>query len=186
MALLRAAMLIAAVALCAVCLLADTQGTDPHIRINDPICSSPVPVGLSFTFTSDGAGGGTPCFSNASGQDWSFLEINVAPPLPLGPITCGGNAFSTCFKQSLTEGNFATVDFSGVPGIPNGMIFAVDLGSSGWTPNAAFMAFANEPNEPEPTPEPRTMTLFLLGACGLMVRRAARKLRLYPLVLFLH
>ena len=170
MTLLRAVLLTALVALYAVRLQAD-----PQVIINDPPgpCT---PVGLSFTFISDGAGGGTVCFSNGSGQDWSFLEVNV--PMPMPPeliISCGGTAFAVCEVQLVTEGNFATIDFSGgSAGILNGANFTIDLGPSGWTPNATFEAFANEPDEPEPVPEPGTMRLFLIGLPALLGRRMRR------------
>jgi hypothetical protein len=144
---------------------------DPGIHVEDPTGSF-TPVGLSFTFTSDGAGGGVTAFTNASGVTFTFLEIDVAAPMPPGPITCGGNAFTTCNRQWFTEGGFATVDFSGGPGILNGMAFQIDLGTTGWTPNATFTAFANETDEQqEPTPEPSILTLFASGLGAIWLRR---------------
>src|SRR5271157_5688859 len=46
---------------------------------------------------------------------------------------------------------FATLFFSGGPGIPNLGSFSIDLGSFGWTPDATFQAYAN--------PEPGTFWL---------------------------
>ena len=150
--------------LCSTWVLAD----DPRVHVDDPIGSF-TPVGLSFSFTSNGAGGGVFSFTNASGVAFTFLEIDVAAPMPPGPITCGGSAFAHCFRQSLTEGGFATIDFSGGPGIANGAGFRIELGSGGWTPNATFTAVANETNEPE-TPEPGMLTLFASGIGVLCLR----------------
>jgi len=154
-----------ALLLCSTWVLAD----DPRVHVDDPTGSF-TPVGLSFAFTSNGSGGGVFSFTNASGVAFTFLEINVAAPMPPGPITCGGTAFTNCFQQPLTEGGFATIDFSGGPGIANGMAFRIELGSTGWTPNATFTAFANETNEPEQTPEPGMLTLFASGIGALWLR----------------
>ena len=142
---------------------------DPRVHVDDPTGSF-TPVGLSFTFTSDAAGGGVSNFTNTSGVTFTFLEIDVAAPMPPGPITCDGNAFTNCFQQWFTEGGFATVDFFGGPGILNGMAFQIDLGTSGWTPNATFTASANETDEPEPTPEPGMLIMFGSGFGALLLR----------------
>jgi len=152
--------------LCSTWILAD----DPGVHVDDPTGSF-TPVGLSFTFTSDGSGGGISNFTNASGVTFTSLEIDVAPPMPSGPITCGGNAYTNCFKQWFTEGGFATVDFFGGPGILNGMAFDIDLGTTGWTPNATFTAYANETDEPEPTPEPGMLTLVASGIAASWLRK---------------
>lgn len=141
---------------------------DPRVHVDDPTGSF-TPVGLSFTFTSNGAGGGVSAFTNASGVTFTFLEIDVAAPMPPGPITCGGTAFAHCFRQGLTEGGFATIDFFGGPGIANGSGFRIELGPGGWTPNATFTAVANEPNEPE-APEPGMLTLVASGLGVLSLR----------------
>lgn len=143
---------------------------DPIVHVDDPQGPG-TPVGLSFTFTSDAFGGGLLNFTNTSGVTFTSLEINVPAPLPPAPISCGGNAFTSCFQQWLVEGNFATIDFFGGPGIPNGMLFQVDLGASGWTPNATFDAFANETDEQEPTPEPGMVALFASGLTAVWLRR---------------
>jgi len=153
-----------ALLLCSTWVLAD----DPRVHVDDPTGSF-TPVGLSFAFTSNSSGGGVFNFTNTSGVAFITLEINVAAPMPPGPITCGGSAFAICFQQSLTEGGFATIDFSGGPGIANGMSLRIELGSTGWTPNATFTAFANETNEPE-TPEPGMLTLFASGIGVLWLR----------------
>jgi len=153
-----------ALLLCSTWILAD----DPRVHVDDPTGSF-TPVGLSFSFTSNASGGGAFNFTNASGVAFTSLEINVAAPMPPGPITCGGNAFASCFQQSLTEGGFATIDFSGGPGIANGAALLIELGSGGWTPNATFTAVANETNEPE-VPEPGMLTLFASGIGALWLR----------------
>ena len=125
---------------------------DPVIHVDDP-AGSFAPVGLSFSFASDGSGGGVSMFTNTSGVTFTTLEVNVAAPQPAGAITCDGTAFTHCFRQWFTEAGFATIDFYGGPGIANGASFQIDLGTTGWTPNATFTAFANETDEPEPTPD---------------------------------
>ena len=147
-------------------------GFDPGIHVDDPQGPG-TPVGLSFTFTSDASGGGLLNFINTSGVTFTTLEFNVPPPSPLAPIVCGGNAFTNCFRQFLVEGGFATIDFFGGPGIPDGTPFQIDLGASGWTPNATFEAFANESDEEEPTPEPGVITLFASGVAAIWFRRSA-------------
>jgi len=119
---------------------------DSVIHVDDPTGSFAL-VALSFNFTSDGSGGGVSSLTSASGVAFTFLEIDVAAPMPPGPIMCGGNAFTNCFQQWFTEGGFATIDFSGGPGIANGMAFTIDLGATGWTPNDTFTASANETDD---------------------------------------
>ena len=137
---------------------------DPRVHVDDPTGSF-MPVGLSFTFTSNASGGGESSFTNASGVAFESLEINVAAPMPPGPITCGGNAFTKCFQESSPDGGFATIDFFGGPGIANGRAFSINLGTTGWTPNATFAAFANEP-----VPEPGMLTLVASGLGVLLLR----------------
>jgi hypothetical protein len=156
---------------CSTWVLAD----DPRVHVDDPTDGSSTRVGLTFTFTSNGSGGGVSSFTNAkSGVAIRFLEIDVAAPMPPGPITCDSNLFTHCFRQSLTEGGFATIDFFGGRGIANGASFRIELGSGGWTPNATFTAVANETNEPE-TPEPGMLTLFASGIGVLWLRTKAVK-----------
>jgi hypothetical protein len=166
MRLLRFGVLISLVLVCNSLMVA----FDPGIHVDDPQGPG-TPVGLSFTFTSDGSGGGLLNFINTSGVTFTTLEFNVPPPSPLAPIVCGGNAFTNCFRQYLVEGEYATIDFFGGPGIPDGTMFQVDLGASGWTPNATFEAFANEPDEEEPTPEPCMLTLFASGVGAIWLQR---------------
>jgi hypothetical protein len=170
MSLLKVITLAALILICTTCNLVAA----PVIHVDDPQGSF-TPVGLTFSFTSDGAGGGLTNFTNTSGVTFTTLEIYVAAPLPLLPIVCGGNAYVHCWQDFVTEGGFATIDFFGGIGIPNGMAFDVDLGASGWTPNATFFAFANEPDDPA-TPEPGMLTLFAsgLGAIWLRYKSSAK------------
>jgi hypothetical protein len=142
---------------------------DPGVHVDDPQGSF-TQVAVAFSFTSDALGGGITNFTNASGVTFNTLEIYVAAPMPLLPIMCDGNAYVHCWQDSVIEGGFATIDFFGGPGIPNGMSFDFDLGISGWTPNATFLAFANEPDDPA-TPEPGMLTLFASGLGAVWVRR---------------
>ena len=62
---------------------------DPHVIINDP--SFPCPGDhLSFSFSSDGSGGGVLCFTNMSGVTWTQLDVNVPPPMPIDVIHLRG------------------------------------------------------------------------------------------------
>ena len=139
---------------------------DPRVHVDDPTGSF-TPVGFTFMFTSNAFGGGESTFSNASGVTFKSLEINVAAPMPPGPITCGGNAFTHCFEEPSPDGGFATIDFFGGPGIANGRGFSINLGTTGWTPNATFTAFATGP---QPTPEPGMLTLVASGLGVLLLR----------------
>lgn len=141
---------------------------DPRVHVDDPTGSF-TRVGLMFGFTSNASGGGVFDFTNASGVTFEFLEINVPAPMPPGRITCGGNAFIQCFRESRPDGGFATIDFFGGPGIANGGGFSIDLGTTGWTPNADFAVSASGPNQP--TPEPGTLTLVASGVGALWLRR---------------
>jgi hypothetical protein len=142
---------------------------DPGVHVDDPQGPG-TPVGLSFTFTSDAFGGGLLNFTNTSGLTFVTLQIDVPPPLPIAPITCGGNAFVHCFQQSFTVAEYATIDFFGGPGIPNGAMFQIDLGSTGWTPDATFEALANVPIV---TPEPGLLALFASGIGAIWLGRKA-------------
>ena len=159
---------------------ADTQATDPRVIINDPSPLACPSVGLTFSFMSDSTGSGTLCFTNASGKDWFFLEVNVPTPPPAHPlISCGGTAFSSCFRQvTFTEAGFATFDFNGSEvgdkDIDNGETFGVDLGtavctsfSDCWTP---FSTFTADAHAPDVEPEPGTITLFITGLASLLWR----------------
>ena len=162
MKLWRALLLTLMVAFCAAQLQAG-----PHIIIHDPPASSVTPVGLSFTFNSDSSGGGVLAFTNTSGVNWFDLYVFVPSPQPVTTFTCGTDnlTFSTCNIFGGQFGFFATVVFTGGPGIANGDMFFVDLGSSGWTPNAQFLAEANQ------VPEPGTWLLLSGGILSVLARR---------------
>lgn len=135
---------------------------DPHVIIHDPP-GVYTDVGSSFSFMSDEFGGGAFLFTNDSGITWSTLSIFVPPPSGDGEISCASSQFTNCTVEPGQGGFFATLFFSGGPGIPNGESFSIDLGPSGWTPDATFQAYAN--------PEPGTLWLFLIGLGPLLARR---------------
>jgi hypothetical protein len=162
MRLLRMGVLIALVLACNSLMLA----FDPVIHVDDPQGKG-TPVGLAFTFTSDASGGGLLSFMNTSGVTFVDLQFDVPPPLPISPIKCDGNAYPHCFQQSFTVAEYATIDFFGGSGIPNGTMFQIDLGPTGWTPNATFEAFANVGIS---TPEPGVLILFATGASAAWLR----------------
>jgi hypothetical protein len=139
----------------------------PRVIIHDPDAPFPTPVGLTFTFNSDSSGGGILTFTNASGVNWFNLYIFVPPPDPVAAITCGGDTFANCVVLAGQNGYFATIAFTGAPGITNGEIFFADLGSSGWTPNAQFLAEAN-------LPEPSTLLLLAGGIIPILMRKKWR------------
>src|ERR1035438_7021946 len=125
MRLWRTLLLTVVVAFCAANLLAG-----PRVIIHDPEAPLPSPVGLTFTFDSDSSGGGVLTFTNASGVNWFNLYIFVPPPDPIAAITCGGDSFASCVVLPGQFGYFATIAFTGAPGITNGEIFFADLGTT--------------------------------------------------------
>ncbi len=139
----------------------------PHIIITDPPSCSSTPVfGFSFSFESNGSGGdgGSPlCFVNKSNARWDSLELDVPAPDPILPIIVESNAFTSIVEVAPEHGAFATFLLSGGPGLPNGTFFTIDIGTTGWTPNATFQTFVN--------PEPGTIILFLTGLAPVLWRR---------------
>ena len=158
---LRLAVLVGLVLACSSWMLA----FDPGIHVDDPQTGTPVVV--AFTFTSDVFGGGVVNFINISGITFTNLEVDVAAPFPIAPISCDGNAYVHCYQQPVAVMNYATIDFFGGPGITNGTPFQIDLGPTGWTPNATFYAFANVDFT---TPEPGVLLLFATGASAAWLR----------------
>jgi hypothetical protein len=167
MRLLRFAFLISLVLACN----SLTMAFDPVIHVDDPQGPG-TPVGVVFTFTSDAFGGGLLNFINTSGVTFVNMQIDVPPPLPLAPIACDGNAYVHCFQEQFAVMNFATIDFFGGPGIPDGTMFQIDLGSTGWTPNATFEAFANVDIV---TPEPGVLILLATGAGTAWLKLKSRR-----------
>jgi hypothetical protein len=168
----RVLMLTVLVMTCAHWLQASPQSTDPRLIINNghdslapSTCVDPLTcVGLDFSFMANGSGGGVFHFTNDSGQDWTFLEIEAPSPNPSYVITCGGTAFANCVILP-QPGDFTIIDFSGGGGIHNGDSFTIDLGSSGWPVHGQFRAIAN------PVPEPGTLALSVVSLAPLLVRR---------------
>ena len=159
MTLWRALLLTAVVTFCAARLQAG-----PHVIIHDPQDAVINPVGLIFTFDSDSSGGGVLMFTNASGVNWFNLYVFTPPPEPLAPISCGGDSFASCVVLPGEFGYFATIAFTGAPGITNGEVFFADLGTTEWTPDAQFLAVAN-------MPEPTTMLLLAGGIIPILARK---------------
>ena len=160
MRLWRACLLTLLVAFCAARVQAKA-----HVIIHDPDAPATA-VGLSFPFQANSSGGGELTFTNASGRNWFDLEVFTPPPQPMGAITCGGDSFEFCQVFPGEFGQFATI-FKGPPGIANGEVFSVDLGSSGWTPNGEFRARANF----TATPEPATLLLLVAGIIPVLARK---------------
>ncbi len=174
---LRVAILVLLVALCAPLAQADPiTPNDPRIIINDPpTCTTITSIfGTTFTFTADGSGQGFLCFLNESTVPWFNISINVPqPPNTIFPdsFDCQSNVFSTCtFSLS---GNILNIFFTGGTLPDDGTLFTIDLSSpdtlTGWGPNATFTAAAN-------IPEPGTMSLLAIGLGALAVRRRMRRL----------
>lgn len=155
---------------CAAQLQAGPQPADPRLIMNgghDLTGCTPTLVGDDFSFMADGAGGGQLCFTNNSGQDWTFLQVEAPSPNPSDVITCGGTSFEHCVVLP-QPGDFTIIDFFGGVGILPNFSFTIDLGTSGWPPDGVFHASAN--------PEPSTLALYLVGLAPLLVRR----LRYWP------
>ena len=137
----------------------------PHIIIHDPPASSIAPVGLNFTFTSDSSGGGVLGFTNTSGVDWFNLYVFVPPPQPLTSFTCGTDnlTFSTCTILAGQFGYFATVAFTGGPGIANGDTLSISEAAGG----LPTLRSRRMPT----TPRGRNMALVERGNASVLARR---------------
>ena len=167
----RVLILMVLVMVCAARLHASPQPNDPRIIISgghDGLGPCTSITDLDFTFMANSSGGGAFCFTNNSSEDWTSLEIEA--PSPTGDIiTCGGSSFSHCVVMP-PSGDFTIIDFSGGSGILISESFTVDLGTSGWTPDGEFGAFAN-------VPEPSTLAFCLVGLAPLLRRQRHRFLR---------
>jgi hypothetical protein len=166
---------------------ADTTPVDPKMVVSDPTCGLGCTVveGTTFTFSSNGIGGGITTFENASDSSWSSLLIETT-----GILASNVNASSPLFAnptQVFNIGDLLVIYFSGVsgpecfegcfPGISNQSdqnVFTINLnddindvpntdpaGSGGWGPNLGFTAEANVPVPA--VPEPATLTLMAAG-----------------------
>ncbi len=158
--------------------------------VSPDTCSTGTPpVGSNFSFMADSlggtslfphAGGLLDCmFMNASGLNFNMLTITT--PLGTGNVTdftCGSHLFNKC-SVSLDPNRNLVFSFSlapsdttrAFPGIPNGAEFAIDLGTTGFSPNQIFHAVGSGPVA---VPEPGSIALVLIGAGALFARRNVR------------
>lgn len=140
---------------------------DPRIIIRDPVCGSNcTAVGTHFTFGSPDSGSGTLLFTNASGVDWSKLQL-VETGVAANAITCSApHTFASCTVKTNAEG-VTTILLSGVgegfTGIAAGHSFEIVFGK--WPVGGVdFTATAN-------VPEPATLGLVLTGLGAIITRR---------------
>lgn len=165
---------------------------DPVLVMSDPDTGTPV-LGTSFTFSSNGSGGGFLSFVNQSQLDWKGLAINVLQPVGT-PIVCsGGPFFSNCLISSIPQGGNLSLFTLNLTlqtkegGILNNEFFTVNLndfvgdtepvdpnGNGGWGPNVSFSAQVTDSTSS--TPEPGTWFLLALGLALIpTLRRFSRR-----------
>ena len=172
---------------------ADGIPVDPVMGVRDPVCvdgECPTVFGTTFSFSSDANGGGINQFRNEN-TDWTSLLIDVTtnggelPSVPSDTITCLTNAFATCQKSDLANGDTA-IFLSGMPDdIPVGAVATFNLndlvngsqpgtvdGTGGWGSGREFDVTANAPS---PVPEPATITLLGVGLGALLAKRKLRR-----------
>jgi hypothetical protein len=173
---------------------ADGLPVDPVIDVSDPTCPEggcvSVGPGLTFSFSSDSAGGGITDFQNNSGQNWSSLLIETGSSpfnVPANTVTCTTNAFLMCQVFDLAGGTTA-IYLSGVAseivtGIGNAAVFAIELNTikgidgGSWGFPRTFDGLANAPT---PAPEPATLTLLVVGIGALAAKRRLRRQHSLP------
>jgi len=174
---------------------ADGVPVDPVMGVRDPVCVEgvcPIVEGTTFSFFSNGSGGGINQFQNEN-ADWTSLLIDVTtnlgtlPSVPKDTITCLTNAFATCQSFDLANGDTA-IYLTGmvVPDdIPLGAIVTFNLNDlvNGLQPNTvngiggwgALREFDVTANAASPVPEPGTITLLGVGLAAFVAKRKLRR-----------
>jgi hypothetical protein len=174
----RCSQLVAIIALlCTSTVLVKADPIDPVFTMSDPDAGTPV-FSTSFSFSSNGNGGGVLSFINESQLDWKGLAVQVTQATGTVISCSGGPFFSDCLISSIPETggislftlNFALRTKGG--GLLNNEPFTINLndlvgntqptdpnGSGGWGPNTSFAAQVTDSTDPSPEPA----TFFLLG-----------------------
>ena len=178
--------------LSAATVLASADPIDPVLTMSDPDAGTPV-FGTSFSFSSNGNGGGFLSFVNQSQLDWKALAIQVVQPTGT-VITCsGGPFFPACLISSIPQADNLSLFTLNLlvqtkqGGLLNNQAFTINLndyigtvqpgdpnGSGGWGPNTSFGAQVTDyvPS----VPEPGTWFLLAFGmALLLTIRRFSRR-----------
>lgn len=162
-----------------------------NLTISSSTCGGSAVAG-NFSFTANSSGGSgancTPAFTNASGLDWTGLQVHTIIPgtvaIPTEPCNNPLLSFSSgLFKRNAcgfdTQTRSLTLSFSGVglaftdfgpkfyTGIPAGAEFLLDLGPSGWGTNEQFDAVAAGMS----VPEPGTLAMLGLGFLAIAKRK---------------
>lgn len=171
----RTRALLVVIAFAALATLAHADSNlDPTIVIRDPVCPSAgcMQVGTHFSFGVPSQGFGTLFFSNASGENWTSLDLTESG-VAANLIDCTSNAFAHCTVS--TVNGVTTLLLSGVTGtfhgIPAGQDFSIVFGCVDgvcWPGGLDFTAVAS-------TPEPATMAFMLTGLAGIVARRRWQK-----------
>jgi hypothetical protein len=140
---------------------------DPRISVGDPSSGTALSSG-TFSFKSDGNGGGTLNFINESGNTWTTLDFFVTLP-GSDTIACSSSLYSFCNYTETSAGNGKSLFDIGFEqpnqqGITPGSAFSIDLNDAvcedkgSWGPFVTMNAIANLD-----IPEPESARLALAG-----------------------